>query len=332
MSNFGDVSIDAIRERGAISANDVFAMRQAVYGGTSNISKIQAQEIIILNRTLAVQDPDWFDFYVGAITEYIVEQSEPRGYITFQNAEWLITELDNDGQVQTARDMELIANVLDKARWSPNTLVQFALDQVKRTVLAGEGQTKNGNELERAVIGEAEVELLRRILFAFGGDGNIAITKAEAEILFELNENTSEEDNHPSWSDLFAKSIANYVMASSGYRVPGRETALRRENWLNDTDENPRDFIKRTVSGGLTGIWKAYNEQSHEERNLAHLEKQKIEIITAEAITEEEAGWLVERIMRDGELLANEKALLAFIRDQSPDIHPDLEPLLKEAA
>ena len=332
MSNFGDVSIDAIRERGAISANDVFAMRQAVYGGTSNISKIQAQEIIKLNRALAVKDPDWFDFYVGTITDYIVEQSEPRGYITLQNAEWLIAQLDNDGQLQTVRDIELIANVLDKSRWSPNILVQFALGQVKRTVLEGEGQTKNGNELKKAVIGEAEVELLRRILFAFGGDGNIAISKAEAEILFELNETTSQADNHPSWSDLFAKSIANYVMASSGYRVPGREEALRREKWLNDTDENPLDFIKSTVSGGLTAIWKAYNEQSREERELAHLEKQKIEIITAEAITEDEAGWLVDRIMHDGEVLENEKALLAFIRDRSPDVHPDLKPLLNEAA
>jgi len=332
MSNFGAVSIDAIAERGAISAADVLALRKSVYGGTDNISKKQAEEIIELDRVCTVLDPAWSEFFVEAITDHIVEQTEPRGYITVENALWLINQLQNGERAQTARAMELLANILDKSRWSPTALVQFAITEVKHTILEGAGRMQDGSELEPGVIGEADVELLRRILFAFGGDGNIAITKPEAELLFELNELTSEADNHPSWTDLFAKSIANYVMGASGYRVPNREEALRHESWLNESDMDTGLFITQMVEGGLKGIWSAYNQQTQEERELAHLEKEKIRIITAEVITEDEASWLADGILRDGELTENEKALLAFIREQSPSIHPDLEPLLAEAA
>ena len=332
MSNFGSVSLGALRERGAISAADVLGLRKEVYGGTDNISKEQAADIIDLDRICTVQDPEWHDFYIETIADYIVEQAEPRGYITVQNATWLIGQLESEGQLQTVRGMELLAHILDKSRWSPAGLAQFALTQVKRTVLEGEGRMANGLELEKGVIGEAEVELIRRILFAFGGDGNIGISRAEAEVLFDLNEQSIEAENHPSWTDLFAKSIANYVMGASGYQVPSREVALRREKDDGDDRADKSSFAWKMVSGGLRAIWNSYNEQSREERELARLEQQKIQIITAEAITEEEAGWLVSRIQRDGDLCENEKALIKFIREESPNIHPSLKPLLAEAA
>ena len=332
MSKVASVSMDEIRARGAISAVDVLSLRQEIYGSTGEISKNQAEEFIKLDRECVVQDSSWQDFYIEAVTEYIVEQSQPRGYITVQNAAWLISQLEKDRQVQTARGMELLAHILEKSRWSPTGLVQFALKQIKIAVLEGEGQLHHGRTLEYGVIGEMEVELIRRILFAFGGDGNIAISKAEAEILFDLNEGTSEMENHPSWTDLFAKSIANYVMAASGYRVPSRQEALRRQEWLEDTDSDISDFLAKMVSGGLGDVWSAYREQSREDREIARLEHQKVQIITAEDITEDEAGWLAERILRDGELCENEKALLAFIRAEAPNIHPSLKPLLADAA
>ena len=331
MSNFMSVSLGAIRARGAISSADVLSLRQEIYGGAGEISKEQAEEIMELDRVSTVQDSDWADFFIEVITDYIVEQSEPRGYITVENAQWLITQVEPAGRVQTTRGIELLANVLDKSRWSPTVLVQFALNQVKLAFLEGEGQTGDGGALEPGVIGEADVELIRRILLAFGGDGNIAITRAEAEILFDLNEMTSQADNHPCWTDLFTKSIANYVMAASDYHVPSRGEVLRRENWLNERD-GVQGYVSKMVTGGLKGVWDAYHQQSGEELELARLERQKIQIITAEVMKDDEAGWLAARILRDGELCENEKALLEFLRDAAPDVHPSLRPLLAEAA
>ena len=61
---------------------------------------------------------------------------------------------------------------------------------------------------------------------------NVAITRSEAELLFDIADATNEAENDPAWTDLFAKAIANAIMAASGYSAPNREEALRREAWL----------------------------------------------------------------------------------------------------
>ena len=330
MSDFRFKSLEAIRARGAITAADVSALRMQTFGSPMNISKEFMEDIIDLDNLCSVRDSSWQDFYTELLSEFIIEQSEPRGYITVENAEWLMACLQRGDQVPTYRGVELLIHILDKSRWSPSSLVAFALDQVKDAVINGEGPLRDGRELTKGVVGEAEVALLRRILFAFGGDGNMAITKQEAEILFDINEMTSEADNDPAWTDLFAKAIANYLMCSSGYRVPTREAALKRELWLEERD-GTTGFIAKMVAGGLKSVWNAYAEQSDEERALARLEQEKIKLITAEIVTDNEANWLATRIMRDGKICENEKALLEFLRERSPQMHPAFEPLLAQA-
>ena len=75
--------------------------------------------------------------------------------------------------------------------------------------------------------------MIRRILYAFGGDGNVAITRPEAEVLFEINDATADGTNAEGWRDLFVKAIANCVLAASMYTAPSREQALTREAWLD---------------------------------------------------------------------------------------------------
>ena len=52
----------------------------------------------------------------------------------------------------------------------------------------------------------------------------------------------------------------------------------------------------------------------------------------AERITADEAAWLVDRIGRDGQLHPNEQALLAFLREEAPNLPAPLQPLLKRVA
>ncbi|RVC48102.1 hypothetical protein EN759_40600, partial [Mesorhizobium sp. M00.F.Ca.ET.038.03.1.1] len=163
---------------------------------------------------------------------------------------------------------------------------------------------------------KAEVDLLHRILHAFGGDGNIAITKAEAEVLFRINDRTAAADNDPSWNELFVKAIANYVMCSAGYEPPTREAALRHENFLDEAGPALGGFFSRMVSGGFAAVLEAYHspgdiEAEWEARNRAAEALAR----RAETIVADEAKWLAERI--DGgqrPLRDNERALLTLIR------------------
>ena len=46
---------------------------------------------------------------------------------------------------------------------------------------------------------------------------------------------------------------------------------------------------------------------------------------------ETEANWLIEHIMKDGEQNDNERALLRFLRDECPDLHPSLKRMVDAA-
>jgi hypothetical protein len=264
--------------------------------------------------------------------DYIVNQAEPEGYVTAANADWLMAAISRDGKVKSKTEFDLLLYVLDTARWSPERLVRFALDEVKRAVIEGDGPLRMQGTRETGMITDAEVDLVRRILYAFGGDGNIAVTRAEAEVVIAIEESLAEGKANPAWTDLFVKAMANVILATSGYAPPSREEALRADAWLKRRgDLALGNMLGEMVTKSLSGIWDAYSAQSSEERALARLERQRIEIITNEEITDGEATWLVERLNRDSRLTERELALLDFLRREAPVLHPALAELIERA-
>jgi hypothetical protein len=318
---------DEILARGAVTEADVLALRRSFYED-GLIDRDEAEALLRLERETRSDLPGWRALLVEAVTDHIVNATPPEGYITADNARWLIGATGGDaGRGAVPAELDLLVSVLEHARWSPASLVAHALDQIKGAVLRGCGPTRDGEEepADRPVITDDEVALLRRILYAFGGDGGVAVTRAEAEVLFEINDAIAGGPANAAFTDLFCKAIANCVMAASGYHVPSREEALSEQEWLDRRgDLSPAAMLASIVHNGLAGIWSAYREQSGEERALARLERQRIEIITNEEITEGEAGWLAERIGRDGKLTTNEAALVAYLVANSPRLHPSL--------
>ncbi|HEU0060887.1 MAG TPA: hypothetical protein VFR19_13485 [Hyphomicrobiaceae bacterium] len=325
------VSVPEIKARGSIKDADVLKLRRSYYEDGS-ISAEEAETILALNDACPIQDPAWADCFIETLTDYIVDQAEPQGYLTAENADWLIRRLAKDGQIGSKTELDLLLNVLDKARWVPQSLVRFALDQVRDAIVDNAGPLRAGKAHGRPSVGEADVDLLRRVLYSFGGDGNIAVTQAEAEVLFDIDAATAAADNHPSWSDLFVKAIANCVLGASGYAAPPRGVALARDAWLERRGELSIDEVLAGMSGGRKNLFGGYRQQSVEEQAIARLTQQKIEIITRETMTPTEVSWLALRIGRDGKLTANERALLMFLKAESPAIDPLIGDILLRAA
>ena len=85
----------------------------------------------------------------------------------------------------------------------------------------------------------------------------------------------------------------------------------------------------------LSGSLLADITDSHTQIENAWAERNaRMEAAEAQAavIEDREAQWLVDRISHDGRMHENEKALLRFLRDESPDIHPSLKPWLEKVA
>lgn len=321
--------IAAIAETKTIAAADVLGLRRLVYGdGFSDRRDVES--LFRLDEACDAKCDEWVAFFIEAVTDYLVHQEKPQGYISGENAAWLVGMISRDGVVDSLTELEILISVLEKARSSPEQLSAYALGQVGLAVVEGGGALAGGRRLAPGTIDREDVELLRRILFAFGGDGNIAITRAEANVLLKINDRTSAAANDPAWNELFVKAIANFVLAASGYEPPSRQEALRHEAFLDLPSSGIGGFFGRMVSGGMAGILGAYERHEDAEDGWAEINRRREESFAR--VDGSEARWLVEKFGDRRELHENERAVLAFIKRHARDVHPDLKPLLDKVA
>jgi hypothetical protein len=308
-------SLSQTAASGRIGPDDVLAIRRTVYENGA-IGVDEASWLFDLNHAAQDQCAEWRAFFVEALTDYSVHQAEPRGHVTDENVTWLIARIMRDGQVVTDTELELLINVLEKAISAPGELSVFALKEVKAVVL------------KQNRISDREVTLLRRVLYAAGGHEAIAITREEAEVLFDIDHARAGSEDDPAWVDLFAKAILNHIMFASGFSPPTREEALRREAWLDDRSVNPGRFMKSMVTG-LRDVVRVYREPDVMEEYVRQRTAKQAE---AESITDDEAQWLAQRLLRDGRLSLGEQALVAALRAEHPALHPAINAALDRMA
>ena len=325
-------AVEQITARNKITADDVLMLRKSVFKD-GVVSLKEADSLFAIDSSVFRKCVEWDEFFVEAMSDFVIRQVEPQGYIAEDRARWLIAAISRDGRVATRTELELLVTVVEKAKSTPASLSAYAMRQVADAVIDGEGPLAKGRLLERGVIGEAEVDLLRRVLYGFGGGANMGISKEEAEILFILNDRTIEALNHESWTDLFVKAVANFMLCASGYEVPTREEALRQEMWMNNTDIDLKGFFKRMVDGSISNILKTYIDTtkvqaSYNRRSEERLERERNMQVEKRA----SARWLAERIGQDGFIHQNEKALLEFLRENSVEVHPDMKTLFDKVA
>jgi hypothetical protein len=90
-----------------------------------------------------------------------------------------------------------------------------------------------------------EAGLLRRTIFASGGDGALAVSKDEAELLWRLKDSCREADNAPEWKILFVQGVGNHLMAYNSYKPLERGEAARLEAFMDDRRSSVLGFFSR---------------------------------------------------------------------------------------
>jgi hypothetical protein len=307
------VPIEDFEFRGSIKDSDVARLARA-FADDPHIHENEAEALLRLNRSCPIQGPSWRGFIVDAIADYILNQSGPEGYITAEKSQWLISKLAVNGWIANRAEFDLLVAILGRARWFPLSLATFALDQVAGAVVHGFGPLRAGQGFgvgQGAVpgtIGEGEVALIRVILNAFGGDSALALTRAEMEILLAVHKAVAGRPAPAAWSDLLSKALANVLLAEHGYAVPPRMVALRP--WAAS---DATLGLEAQVAASLGVLRIDYHRQSTEERALARLERQRIEIVTGESLALEEEQWLTERMRTSLRRSALETAVLGHL-------------------
>lgn len=262
--------VQSIIDGKAVEKDEIITLRRWFYGD----GIIHAEDALALFKANAVLDgrcPEFNRLFVEALTDYVVYQLMPTGRITAEKAAWLMAEMGGpDAFVETASELELLVNVMEEAHEIPNSLAAFALAQVKHAAITGEGPAARGRVHFSRTVDAADVELLGRILSHNGG----AISRAEAEILFDIADACTGPANDEAWSQLFVRAIANHLLGSAAplERAAGPAPAA-------------------TAVFGPEGDWSSLVTQ----------------------IDPAGASWLQSRIHRDGRVSKAERALLAFV-------------------
>lgn len=284
-----------IAQTRALGPDETLALRRAVWPD-GEISAQEANILFELNRSCSAPSAEWVDFFVEAITAFLVEQAEPRGYVSDENAAWLMQAIDHDGRVDTLAELELLVKVIERAENVPDRLKAYALDQIRQAVLHGDGPTRCGDGLQPGTIGTSEVRLLRRVLYAAGGDAPAHISRAEAELLFAIKDATLDGANAPEWQTLFVQAISLHLMTNQRFRALTRQDAQRLHAFMADTSSGIGSFF-----GRMAGSF---------DRATAVAAEADSEPAPEDGLTASEQAWLQAKVSEDGKLDPLERALL----------------------
>jgi hypothetical protein len=295
---------DALRGGAEISAKDVLAARQWAWND-GGVSVAEAESIIQLNRLAKTGSREWTEFFVEALTEFLVNTQPPRGYIDDANAAWLKCHIDQDGKVETGPELELLVKVLETALNAPQSLKDYALQQIEFAVTTGTGPSRVGTA-RPGVIDDREVSLLRRLLFASGSESGMTVSRDEAEALWRIKDACRNGANAPGWKTLFVQAVGNHLMAHNLFSPLERTDAVRLEAFINDNHTHIGKFLSRVIHSlgqGPAGLIAAKPAPS--------AFAQTADLIPS--MTPMETKWVQGHIGADGGVDPLEQALLAFI-------------------
>lgn len=306
--HFRNLAEQAMADR-AISAEEILALRSAGWDD-GRIDAAEAEALFVANDHLDHPSIDWVSFFVEALSEYVVNHSEPRGYVDQAQAEWLIERVDHDGQLDSMAELELLVRILEKAESVPEVLRLYVLHQVEVAVLTGAGQVRDGGELAAGRITDADARLLRRVIFSPGSECPAAVSRGEAELLFRLKDATLDAENADGWPRLFVQGVGNYLMGFSGHEPLNVQRMADLEKFMTGTGAHIGNFLARMASADVD------QAASDLLNGLPHIDHDA-EVAAAARVTDSEAAWLDARIDADDELDPLEQELLRFIAEET---------------
>lgn len=320
-----------ILEGGSIKAGDIERLRTDVMADEA-VDSVEAEILFKLDTKCADKHESWTPFFVDTLTDFYVWYWEPRGYIDEEQCEHLIRHILADGRIANATNMELLLNIVYWAGYAPAELVRLVLTTVWNSVVDPDNAAYGRGRLPNIVDG-VDVEILRMAIYAPSIDGGLIISREEAELLFELNDETIDSANHPAWHELFVMAVANYLMHPAV--TPGRPTpeeTKRRESWLvkrRGVGDLLRSGGASTAAGEHEPAGAFASDISGERAWRKEAMQRASESV--DSIGAPEAEWLLSKIEGDGVLHRNELELLAFIHKNSMKTPPALDPLFKKA-
>jgi hypothetical protein len=313
---FRQVPDDALVE-GTISDDTILALRRQIWpDGVVDVEEVE--EILGINEQVRRPSKAWIGFFVEAVTEFLLNTSEPHGYLSEVQADWLIVRMDRDGRLNSPAKLELLVHLLEKFDATPLRMKAYILVQIERAVVFGEGPTRDAECADTPAAGNITAEecaLIRRVIFAPAGYSPAHVSAEEAEMLFRIKDATLDGDNAPEWKTLFVQGVANYLQGWQGLAMPTAEQEVAHERFLGGRNPGLGGILGQIVRTSPNGLLSAVRGgafgRRQPERDFVAEERADY------AVTPDEQHWLDAHVEADGKIDPLEQALLAFLREDA---------------
>jgi hypothetical protein len=332
-------ALSTLDGKAELTGEDALTLRKVIYGADIVLTQVEADAVFKLNADAGAISPEWAALFSEAMADFVVRQQEPEGFVDDAKADWLISSVKRHARIRED-EVEMLLHVVELADQTPARLSDFVLQVLKGLAL---WKLEHRGALERV-----DIDRLRRALFAAGGDGSIAVSRHEAEVLFDINDALKGKAVDPAWTDLFVHAVANAVLFETPW-APDLAREKREEAWTKDTSIHPLRRMER-LAETPSGIADALKEGAHlmgrirrealdfdfsdpeaDKRTAEQVAAEQAREAASEEVTADEAHWLLGRLGRHGQLDANERALVAFIRANATSVDASLQGALANA-
>lgn len=312
---------------GAVAAADVAYLSGAMFSAGVTDPR-DAADLIAFDRLVVAGAHDWAAFFVEAVAAHLLEHSAPEGAITVDKADWLADQLVDPQSAshrsnkprgetpsvagfiaESPRALPLLLRLMEGARSVAPALPAFALRQLLGAIITGEGPLSAGRVHFSRVVDSHDVALLRRVLMAGGGGEGRAVSRQEADTLFDIHDATCGAANDPAFEPLFVRAIVQHVRAASGLHAGSRASLSMPSADTRNGAHMALDLLA-----------------------LAGYRPDLDGLVETVVLTDEAATWLTDRLTREGRVSPACAALARLLADRAEAMPPSLRALVDRAA
>lgn len=164
-----------------LTAEDIGVLRKHVF--VNGITSTQDAVILLsIHQSQVEKCKEWPRYFINALATFIVRFCYPQGSMDELNTEWLIAMISRRGVVNSRTELDLLFHVIDIARHVPDTLSQFALEQICVTLAHGDDAWESEGE-HKTRLQKADVQFASRVMSAIARSGGRKLTEKELKSL-----------------------------------------------------------------------------------------------------------------------------------------------------
>ena len=107
-------ALSALDGKRELTAEDAITVRRIVFGGDAMVSREEAEALMTLNADAGEVSPEWRMLFIEALTDYVVRQQQPEGYVDQATADWLAGVVRQERQVRED-EVEMLVHEIGRA-------------------------------------------------------------------------------------------------------------------------------------------------------------------------------------------------------------------------